>query len=67
MSKNTVTKILMILAGAIQGVASSPFASAYSSLLSPIATALGILAGLFHASPASIVATRLSGTTEEAK
>ena len=56
MSKNTVAKIVMVLAGAVAGVAASPIASAYASILGPLATALGILAGLFHASPASIAA-----------
>jgi hypothetical protein len=53
MTKNTLCKILLVVAGAIQGIASAGYAEA---LLSPLATALGIIAGLFHASPASIKA-----------
>jgi hypothetical protein len=67
MDKNTVCKILMVLAGAVQGIAVSPIASAYASLLSPVATALGVLAGLFHASPASIQANITSPTGTAAK
>jgi hypothetical protein len=54
MSKNTLCKVLLVVAGAVQGIASAGYASA---ILGPVATALGIIAGLFHASPASIAAT----------
>jgi hypothetical protein len=67
MNKNTAAKILMVLAGALAGIAASPIAHAYESILSPLATAIGILAGLFHASPASIAANTASGSTAPAK
>lgn len=54
MNKNTLCKILLVVAGAVQGIASAGYASA---VLGPLSTALGIVAGLFHASPASIAAT----------
>lgn len=56
MTKNTLAKVLMVLAGAVAGIAASPVAGKFASILGPIATALGTIAGLFHASPASIAA-----------
>jgi hypothetical protein len=53
MSKNTLCKILLVVAGAVQGIASAGYAA---TILGPVATALGIIAGLFHASPAAIAA-----------
>jgi hypothetical protein len=67
MDKNTIAKIVMVIAGAVAGLAASPVAAAYASILGPLATALGIIAGLFHASPASIAANVANPTGTAAK
>jgi hypothetical protein len=68
MTKNTVAKILMLVAAAVAGLAASPeVPAAYAGIVGIVATLLGTLAGLFHASPASIADKAASGGVGPAK